>query len=338
MKLGWAARVWKCGSFALLSVGLAVLIANRKLIVEALKSMFPGKGLWDYLEMLLVPVLIFGLTVLLERWNKNRDVVQRNESERIRQEEAKDQSLQLYFDRISSILIDKQVISLAEAAKKLGPDYKDPLVESARDVIRAQTLAILRVFSADKEKKSSVVRFLIESQILSSLTVSLSGADLSGAHLAGANLTGAHLAGANLTGADLSGDNLSYANLSYANLSYANLSEADLSVANLSEARLNDANLTGADLSGAKLFSANLSGAILSEAYLSGANLSFANLSEANFSRANEFAYGANLSEADLSWANLENIKWDEQTSWPDLSSFKGARNIPEALKKQLGL
>ena len=273
MKLGWAARVWKWGSFALLSVGLAVLIANRKLIVEALKSMFPGKGLWDYLEMLLVPVLIFGLTVLLERWNKNRDVVQRNESERIRQEEAKDQALQLYFDRISSILIDKQVISLAEAAKKLGPDYKDPLVESARDVIRAQTLAILRVFSADKEKKSSVVRFLIESEILSSLTVSLSGADLS-----------------------------------------------------------------GADLSGAKLFSANLSGAILSEANLSGANLSFANLSEANFSRANEFAYGANLSDADLSWANLENIKWDEQTSWPDLSSFKGARNIPEALKKQLGL
>ena len=308
MKLGWAARVWKWGSFALLSVGLAVLIANRKLIVEALKSMFPGKGLWDYLEMLLVPVLIFGLTVLLERWNKNRDVVQRNESERIGQEEAKDQALRLYFDRISSILIDKQVISLAEAAKKLGPDYKDPLVESARDVIRAQTLAIFRVFSADKEKKSSVVRFLIESEILSSLTVSFSGADLSGA-----------------------------------NLSYANLSEADLSVANLSEARLNDANLTGADLSGAnlsgaKLFSANLSGAILSEAYLSGANLSFANLSEANFSRANEFAYGANLSEADLSWANLENIKWDEQTSWPDLSSFKGARNIPEALKKQLGL
>ena len=333
MKLGWAARVWKWGSFALLSVGLAVLIANRKLIVEALKSMFPGKGLWDYLEMLLVPVLIFGLTVLLERWNKNRDVVQRNESERIGQEEAKDQALRLYFDRISSILIDKQVISLAEAAKKLGPNYKDPLVESARDVIRAQTLAILRVFAADEEKKSSVVRFLIESEILSSLTVSLSGAKLSDANLGWAKLSGARLGWSNLSEANLFG----------ANLSYANLSEADLSVANLSEARLNDANLTGADLSGAnlsgaKLFSANLSGAILSEAYLSGANLSFANLSEANFSRANEFAYGANLSEADLSWANLENIKWDEQTSWPDLSSFKGARNIPEALKKQLGL
>ena len=354
MKLGWDARVGKWGSLSLLSVGLAALIANRELIVETLKSRFPGKGLWDYLEILLVPVLIFGLGVLLDWRSKARDVVQRNEAEardiaqkneaeRIRQEEAKDQALQLYFDRVSSILIDKQVISLAEAAKKLGPNYKDPLVESARDVIRAQTLAILRVFAADEEKKSSVVRFLIESEILSSLTVSLSGAKLSDANLGWAKLSGARLGWSNLSEANLFG-----ANLSYANLSYANLSEADLSVANLSEARLSDtnlsdtnlsgANLSGANLSGAKLSFANLSGAILSEVNLSGANLSFANLSEANFSGTNEFAYGANLSEADLRWANLENIKWDEQTSWPDRSSFEGARNIPEALKKQLGL
>ena len=153
MKLGWAARVWKWVSLALLSIGLAALIANRKLIVEALKSRFPGKGLWDYLEILLVPFLIFGLGVLLEWRSRVRDVVQRNEAERIRQEEGKDQALQLYLDRVSSILIDKQVISLAEAAKKLGSHYKDPLVESARDVIRAQTLAILRVFTADEDKK-----------------------------------------------------------------------------------------------------------------------------------------------------------------------------------------
>ena len=38
MKHGWAARVWKWVSLALLSIGLAALIANRKLIVEALKA------------------------------------------------------------------------------------------------------------------------------------------------------------------------------------------------------------------------------------------------------------------------------------------------------------
>ncbi|MFM9104199.1 MAG: pentapeptide repeat-containing protein, partial [Cyanobium sp.] len=253
MKLSWGARVWKWGSWALLSVVLAALIANRGWIVDALKSRFPGKGLWDYLEILLVPVLIFGLGVLLDSRSKARDAIQKNEAERIRQEENRDQALQLYFDRVSSILLDKQVISLAEAAKKLGPEYKDPLVESARDVIRAQTLAILRVFSADEEKKSSVVLFLIESEILASLTVSLRGANLSEADLSEANLSGADLSGAGLIGADLSEANLSEANLSGADLFGANLFGANLCGADLSRANLFGANLIGAELRGADL-------------------------------------------------------------------------------------
>jgi uncharacterized membrane protein len=111
MKLGRGA--WKWGRWALLSAGLAALIANREWIVGTLKSRFPGKGLWDYLEILLVPVLIFGLGVLLDSRSKARDAIQRseaearglaqkieaeardlaqkNEVERIRQEEGRDQ-------------------------------------------------------------------------------------------------------------------------------------------------------------------------------------------------------------------------------------------------------
>lgn len=318
MKFSWGARVWKWGSWALLSVGLTALIANRGWIVDALKSRFPGKGLWDYLEILLVPVLIFVLTVLLDSRSKARDaiqkneaeareLIQKNEAERIRQEENRDQALQLYFDRVSSILLDKQVISLAEAAKKLGPEYKDPLVESARDVIRAQTLAILRVFSADEEKKSSVVLFLIESEILASLTVSLRGAKLNGAKLFGAKLNGAYL----------SEVDLSMAELLFANLSGADLSGANLSGAILSWAKLNMADLLCADLNGANLRGADLFGADLSEADLR----------------------GAYLSEADLRGADLEEVKWDEKTTWPSSPDrYKDAKNIPPDLKKQLGL
>ncbi len=46
----------------------------------------------------------------------------------------------------------------------------------------------------------------------------------------------------------------------------------------------------------------------------------------------------ANLTGADLSGANLEEVTWDEKTSWPSPDRFEGAKNIPEALKKQLGL
>jgi uncharacterized protein YjbI with pentapeptide repeats len=66
-------------------------------------------------------------------------------------------------------------------------------------------------------------------------------------------------------------------------------------------------------------------------ANLIGTNLFGANLSGADLS-------GADLSGADLSEANFENIQWDGQTSWPSADRFKGAKNIPEALKKQLGL
>ncbi|MEH2421894.1 MAG: pentapeptide repeat-containing protein [Nostoc sp.] len=149
----------------------------------------------------------------------------------------------------------------------------------------------------------------------------LSRENLSGADLSRANLSRANLIGADLIGADLIGADLSRANLSGANLSRANLSGADLSSADLSGANLSSADLSGADLSGA-----DLSGADLSDAYLSDADLSSADLS------------GANLSDADLSNKYSGDIHWDKNTKWDEFKGLDTARNVPEALKQQLGL
>jgi len=134
----------------------------------------------------------------------------------------------------------------------------------------------------------------------------LNRANLSRANLIEANLIEANLRRTNLIGANLSGANLSGANLSRANLIGADLRRANLSGADLRRANLNDADLSGADLSGADL---------------SGADLS-----------------GANLSGANLSGADLEDIRWNAETSWEDVTELQTARNVPEALKQQLGL
>ncbi|MEH2339038.1 pentapeptide repeat-containing protein [Nostoc sp.] len=139
-------------------------------------------------------------------------------------------------------------------------------------------------------------------------------------------LSNANLSRANLGDANLSRANLSDANLSRANLSRANLSRANLSRANLSRANLSGANLSRADLSRADLSRANLSGADLSGANLSGANLSRADLSRANLSRAN------------LSDEFFGDIRWNKNTKWDDVKGLDTARNVPEALKQQLGL
>ncbi|HEY9744080.1 MAG TPA: hypothetical protein V6C90_26620 [Coleofasciculaceae cyanobacterium] len=44
------------------------------------------------------------------------------------------------------------------------------------------------------------------------------------------------------------------------------------------------------------------------------------------------------MSSADFRGADLENIFWDENTNWEDVRGLETAKNVPEALKQQLGL
>ncbi|MBD1804087.1 pentapeptide repeat-containing protein [Microcoleus sp. FACHB-SPT15] len=153
----------------------------------------------------------------------------------------------------------------------------NPRLDADLDVSRARTLSILRRLDGDGERKSSVVHFLIDAELIQGLDL-LKDANLSGANLSQANLSLANLSLANLSDADFS-----LANLSDADFSLANLSDADFSLANLSQANLSQANLSQANLSRANLSQANLSQANLLGANLSGANLSGANLFKSNF-------------------------------------------------------
>ncbi|MGB3536172.1 MAG: pentapeptide repeat-containing protein [Microcoleaceae cyanobacterium] len=137
-----------------------------------------------------------------------------------------------------------------------------------------------------------------------------------GQFFGGANLSGASLRGADLSGADLSGADLSDTDLLCIDLSDTNLLGANLRCAHLMSASLNGANFCGTDLSEANL--------ILTDLF-------YANLSSANL-------HGADLSDANLRGANLENIQWDEYTNWENVGGLETAMNVPEALKRQLGL
>ncbi|MEH1820163.1 MAG: pentapeptide repeat-containing protein [Nostoc sp.] len=99
---------------------------------------------------------------------------------------------------------------------------------------------------------------------------------------------------------------------------------------------LRGAYLRGAYLRGANLRGANLRGANLSHANLSHANLSAANLNGADLNGAD--LNGADLNGADLSDKDSGDIRWDENTNWENVKGLDTARNVPEALKQQLGL
>jgi hypothetical protein len=290
-----------------------------------------GKTLWDWLSLLGVPLSLAILGYILQEQQRKRA-----------DNETKEEVLQTYFDRLSVLLIDRNLIALSKKSHspKITPEEQE-LLDSALDVIRARTLSILRRFENDAERKTSVIRFLIETEIISESKLNLSGADLSGADLSGANLQGANLQGAILQEANLQGANPIEANLIKANPIEANLIKANLIKANLQQANLQQAKLQQANLIKANLIKANLIKANLQQANLEGANSIEAGFQEAEFQGAKlkgailkkaEFQQaklqGANLEGAKLQGANLEraNLGWAD-LRWANLrwANLEGA-------------
>jgi uncharacterized protein YjbI with pentapeptide repeats len=216
--------------------------------------------LWRWLELLIIP-LVLALGAL---WFNNQT---RKSEQAIAQDRAREDALQRYLDRISELVLDKNL---------LGSKRDDAVQATAR----ARTLTVLR--SLDGNRKGDVVRFLYEAELIGKSVGESDEISLieTIVDLRTADLSSANLFAARLGGVDLLLTNLSNANLSGTELRDANLGDTDLGGANLSGANLSNATLGGANLSAANLRYANLSDANLSGANLSGADLRDTNLAE----------------------------------------------------------
>jgi uncharacterized protein YjbI with pentapeptide repeats len=306
---------------------------------------FKGKTVWNWLELLGVPLALAALGYVLQQQQQKRAESLSREQREIAADEAKEEILQVYFDRLSTLLVDKNILAIATKVRRapeeeqsetaIAPTSEErELLGAAIDVIRARTLSILRRFEGDGARKSSVLRFLIEAEVISKAKLSLRGADLRGADLSRAVLINADLSRADLSRADLSYAGLIGAKLIGAKLSGADLRGTDLWEAKLSGADLRDADLFCADLRGAVLWEAKLSGAKLMSAKFISADLSYADLSRAklinaDLSRAKLIGakligadlIGAKLIGADLRGAVLRGTDlWEADLSGADLS------------------
>ncbi len=256
----------------------------------------------------------------LEKKRFNEQAVLEKE---IAESNQKEEVLQAYFDRLSTLLVDKNLIAIASKFEEYGDTSKEEqdLLGASKGVIRARTLSILRRLGGDGERKFSVMQFLIEAGVVSELNLDFSNADLRDAKLSRSILRDAKLNNTNFDDADLSG----------ADLSRAVMSNSYLSNANLSNANLSNAKLDFAILSGASLMSADLSNADLSNAYLIGTYLIGTDLSNTSLA-------GASLIGADLS--NSRNLT-SEQVGKAKLCQTKLPRDIqidPDRDCKELGI
>lgn len=197
----------------------------------------PAKTLWDWLDLLIVPLVLAIGAFLLDGSRK------RSERE-VESDRHKQQTLDEYFAYISELLLDKHLF------ENNGSNY-------ARELARTRSLTALRLL--DGKRKAQLLQFLYEARLIDAEPViQLNGADLRGASLDEATLSGAELRGvyfsdatirrANFVEADLRGSDFSNADFCGADLTNARLVQATLDGANLKMATLKNTDLTDVNL------------------------------------------------------------------------------------------
>jgi uncharacterized protein YjbI with pentapeptide repeats len=225
--LVWAIR---CALVA----GLVAVVAS---VVE--------KGLWDWLDLLVVPaVLAIGGYLFTSAQNRAAQAAAARRPQ--------DEALQAYLDRLGQLLIDRDL-------------------RNKRDTTDLRTLADAYTLTAlgglDGRRKRTVIRFLRRARLIYAdqpRVIALDGADLEGMGLCNRVQTMEDVVGE--TDLNARAERLGVSPHEIAQISGpVNLMSVDLSRANL-----RDADLGGADLSFANLSGADLSGTNLHEAFLLG--------------------------------------------------------------------
>lgn len=210
---------------------------------------FARKTLWDWLQLLIVPAILIGVTFVwsaTQTRSDNRREDRRIAADRAAAEEARQAAtLQSYLDQMSGLMLREKLLTTTSG-----------VVSAVAVVARTVTLTTLR--RLDGARRAAVLRFLYEARLIDDQTavVSLREADLRGADLTQAQLEFANLEFANLEGAKFTNAYLPRTIFEGANLQGAVLRGADLTQANLFGANLRDADLEGALLDGAALYSA----------------------------------------------------------------------------------
>jgi uncharacterized protein YjbI with pentapeptide repeats len=216
---------------------------------------FPNRTLWDWLDLLIVPVVLAVGGYLFTR-SENRA------TQTAAEQRAQDEALQAYLDQMSRLILEADLHDLEgeEQLSLYDTPRGDMRYTKASTLARARTLSILD--RVDPRRKRTVLQTLYESALIGRASfaeapsrpiVDLRAANLAGALLHNLNLTGVYLPYADLSGADLSESILNRATLDHTDLSNADLNGTLMHRTDLTLANLKGAELTGAGLNGAEV-------------------------------------------------------------------------------------
>jgi hypothetical protein len=183
---------------------------------------FSDKRLWDWLVLLIVPLVLgFGVYYFQQQASKRQ---QQSAIDKARQD-----SLANYLSQMVTLMVDKHLLD--------PPDNLADTEKSTRDaaIIAARSLTGSVLKTLDAKRNAQILRFLSDAKLITVISeagvfqdIDLQGVDLGGLQLDEIDLSGADLSNVTLAGASLERAILLKTNLSGAFLYFTGMSGAKL--------------------------------------------------------------------------------------------------------------
>lgn len=254
-----------------------------------------GKYLWDWLEIIIVPLVLTLVGVYFNTRQKKAEIENAAETEKRKtiQNQIKEQESELsrYFEKINDLILRD---GLAKESASL----------EVKSIARSMTTEILQKISIEYAPK--VINYLYENHLIEKENCKV---DLSGIALAGIDLSERYLNNVNLSGIKI------YAG----NLSGADFSNSDLSNAILFRCNLRNSKFTNTDITATDLKSCNLVLADFKNVQGSRADLSYTHMYETVFENANlhksEY-FQSRIIQVNFRKANLSGAIFSHATIW----------------------
>ena len=209
----------------------------------------PNKTLWDWLDLLLIPLIITLTGWYISRSEKNNDIA--------REKEKNQQNIrENYLKIITSLLLEHNLQNSEEG-------------DVVRSVAKAHTTTFLR--NADNTRRGIILQFLYESDLISeNPIIDLLGVKLNSCHfdkikLINIEITGAYFRECSFVKSNLENSIFCASNFSGSNLSYSNLKNVDFTYCDMIDTEIIGVDLRQAKIEGVDFTNANLKESTISK-------------------------------------------------------------------------
>ncbi len=186
------------------------------------------KTLWDWLQLLVVPLVLALVGIQLNRMQSLR-------AEWIARDASREVGLQQYFGRMKELLLEHNLNT-------------DGVTDAVRSIALSLTVSVLR--EMDGRRRGSVIHFLYESGLITvkKHVLELFRPDLTGIDLQGVYLDRVYLPVARFVQANLEETVLEHARLELSDFTLANLKDSSLTKAQLENTKFVESCLVSARL------------------------------------------------------------------------------------------